>query len=255
MQEIDEGALEPIEVTFVGAHVVGVDIGDHGNHGLQVQKAGVALVGLGDQVAAGAELGIGTGGIEAATDDEGRVQAFGCEHRSDQTGGGGLAMGTGHGDAMTIAHQLGEHLGAGHHGNALLEGGGDFRIGSVDGTGHHQHVDLIQVLGAVADVDARAELLQARGHRGFLEVRTRDFVAQVQQHLAMPHMPTPPIPTKWMRRMLRMRRTSAWMALCDLTTGNLQTGVDDCPGGIGVWPGHGCERPCRQDVRDASGPR
>ena len=74
VEELDEGLLQLVEVAAVGRHVVGVDIGDHRDHRLQVQEAGVALVGLGHQVEAGAELGVGPGGVQPAADDEGRVQ-------------------------------------------------------------------------------------------------------------------------------------------------------------------------------------
>ncbi|MNC26740.1 hypothetical protein D3C75_748830 [compost metagenome] len=91
-------------------------------------------------------------------------------------------MGTGNGDAVAIAHQLGEHLGTRHHRNAPLEGGGDFRVGRVDGAGHHQHIGGGGVLGAVADEDLSAEGLQALGHRRSFQVGTGHFIAQVQQH-------------------------------------------------------------------------
>ncbi|MNZ82244.1 hypothetical protein D3C78_1009380 [compost metagenome] len=186
VQELDEGLLQLVEVAAIGAHVVGVDVGDHRDHRLQVQEAGVALVGLGHQVAAGAQLGIGAGSVQAAADDEGRVQAAGGEHRGDQAGGGGLAVGTGDGDTVAVAHQLGKHLGARHHRDAALEGNGDLGVGLVDGTGHHQHVGVLGVLGAVADKDLCAEAFQACGHGRGLEVGTGDLVAQVQQHFGDP---------------------------------------------------------------------
>ncbi|MCY1520553.1 hypothetical protein D9M68_553350 [compost metagenome] len=182
VQELDEGLLQLVEVAAVGAHVVGVDVGHHRHHRLQVQEAGVALVGLGHQVAAGAELGVGAGRVQAAADDEGRVEAAGGEHRGDQAGGGGLAVGAGDGDAVAVAHQLGEHFRARHHRQATFEGGGDFRVGLVHGAGDDQHVGAIGVFRAMADEYLRAELLQALGHRRGLEVGAGDFVAEVQQH-------------------------------------------------------------------------
>ncbi|MCY1397037.1 hypothetical protein D9M71_120250 [compost metagenome] len=182
VEELHEGLLQSIEVALVGAHVVRVDIGDHGHHRLQVQEAGVALVGLGHQVAAGAELGIGAGGVQAAADDEGRVQAAGGEDRSDQAGGGGLAVGTGDGDAVAVAHQLGEHFRARHHRDAALQGDRNLGVGFVHGAGHHQHIGVLGVLGAMADEDLRTETLQALSHDRRLEVGAGNPVAQVQQH-------------------------------------------------------------------------
>ncbi|MNE52320.1 hypothetical protein D3C80_1469860 [compost metagenome] len=147
-----------------------------------MQEAGIAFVCFGDQVAAGAQLGIGTGSGQAATDDEGRVQATGGEHRGQQAGGGGLAMGTGDRDAVAVAHQLGEHLGPRHHRNASLKRRGHFRVGGIDGAGHHQHIGAGGVLGTVTDEDLRTEGFQTLGNRRGLEVGARHLVTQVQQH-------------------------------------------------------------------------
>jgi len=180
MQKLNEGFLQLVEVTVVGRHVVFVNVGHDGHKRLQVQEARVAFIGFGDQVAAGAELGIGAGCIQAATNNEGRVQATSGEHRSDQAGRGGLAVGTGDGDAVAITHQLGQHLGTWHHGNAAFKGGGHFRVGSVHGAGHHQHVGLSGVLSAVADENLCAKRLQALGDRRLFQVRAGHLVAQVQ---------------------------------------------------------------------------
>ena len=74
LQELRERLLELREVVLVGIHVVGVDVGDHRDHRLQVQERGVGLVGLDDDEVAGAEARVGAGGVEAPADDEGRVE-------------------------------------------------------------------------------------------------------------------------------------------------------------------------------------
>jgi hypothetical protein len=55
--------------------MVGVDVGDDRHQRIQAQEAAVALVGLGHQPLAVAELGVGAGGEQLAADDEGRVHA------------------------------------------------------------------------------------------------------------------------------------------------------------------------------------
>ena len=55
--------------------MVRFDIGDDGDHRLQVQERGVALIGLGNQETAGAELGIGAGAVEQSADNEGRINS------------------------------------------------------------------------------------------------------------------------------------------------------------------------------------
>ncbi|MNZ54994.1 hypothetical protein D3C78_729110 [compost metagenome] len=182
VQELDEGFLQLVEVTLVGGHVVGVDVGDHSNHRLQVQEAGVAFVGFGDQVTAGTQLRIGAGSGQAATDDERRVQATGRKYRGQQAGGGGLAMGTGNRHTMAVAHQLSEHFGTRHHWNTPFKRSGDFRVGRVDGAGHHQYIGIGGVFGTVANEDLGTERLQALGNRRHLEVGAGHFIAQVQQH-------------------------------------------------------------------------
>jgi hypothetical protein len=54
--------------------VVGVDVGDHRDHRLQVQEGRVGLVGLGDDELAGAEARVGAGAVQAPADDEGRIE-------------------------------------------------------------------------------------------------------------------------------------------------------------------------------------
>ena len=55
VQELDEALLEPLEVAVVRAEMIVVDVGDDGDHRLQMQERGIALVRFGDQVFARAE--------------------------------------------------------------------------------------------------------------------------------------------------------------------------------------------------------
>ena len=102
------------------AEVIGVDVGDDRDHGLQVQERGVALVGLGHEVVAAAEprvarrrscsrppmTNVGSSPPSAST-------------LATQARRRGLAVRAGDRDAVAEAHQLGEHLGARHHRDAL----------------------------------------------------------------------------------------------------------------------------------------
>jgi hypothetical protein len=74
VDELDERLLQPGEVVAVGVHVVGVDVRDDGHHREQVEERRVRLVGLDDDVVARAEARVGAGRVEAAADDEGRVE-------------------------------------------------------------------------------------------------------------------------------------------------------------------------------------
>ena len=92
VQELDEALLEALEVAAVRAEMIVVDVGDHRDHRLQMHERGVALVGLGDQVAARAQARIAAGALEPAADHEGRILATLGQHAGDQAGGGGLAV-------------------------------------------------------------------------------------------------------------------------------------------------------------------
>ncbi len=67
--------------------------------GVQEQERGVGLVGLGHQEVAPAQAGVGAGGVQLATDDEGRVETAFGQDTGHQAGGGGLAVRAGDGDA------------------------------------------------------------------------------------------------------------------------------------------------------------
>ena len=118
---LDEGAegllhrLEGLEVV----EMLGVDVGDDGDVGRQLQEGAVGLVGLDHHPVAGAEPRIGAVGVDDAAVDDGRIEAAGIEQRGDQRGGRGLAVRAGDRDAALQPHQLGQHLGAAHDRQAL----------------------------------------------------------------------------------------------------------------------------------------
>jgi hypothetical protein len=100
LQELHERLLQLGEVVLVGLHVVGVDVGDDGDHRLQVEERGVGFVGFDDDEVAGAEACVRAGGVEPPADDEGWIEPALREHARDQAGGGGLAVRAGDGDAL-----------------------------------------------------------------------------------------------------------------------------------------------------------
>ena len=101
----------------------------------------------------------------------------------DQRGGGGLAVRAGDGDAAFQPHQLGQHLGAPHHRQALRARGDQFGIVALDGGGHHHHVGAVEVLGLVADGDLDALVAQALDVGAVGDVRAVHGVAEIGQHL------------------------------------------------------------------------
>ncbi|MNM31379.1 hypothetical protein D3C81_419560 [compost metagenome] len=151
-----------------------------------MQEGGVALVRLGDQIAAAAQAGVGAGAVEQTADDEGRVAiGFGIDARH-QTGSGGLAVSAGDGNSVAEAHQLGQHLGTAHHGNAQLAGGQQLGVVLLDGGGHHHHARLVHVLGTVSHEDMSPQGCEPFGHRIAGQIGAGNLIALVGKHLGDP---------------------------------------------------------------------
>ena len=142
--------------------MLGIDIGDDGDIGRQLQESAVALVGFHHHPLAGAEPRVGAVGVDDAAVDDGGIEIAGVEQRRDHGGGRGLAVGAGDGDAAFQPHQFREHLGAAHHRNALRARRHQFGIVALDRGGDDKHVGAGHVLGLVADRDLDALVAQAR---------------------------------------------------------------------------------------------
>ena len=174
--------MQFFDAVAVGVHVVFVDVGYDGHNRREVQEGGVGLVGLGDDVFAFAQAGVGTGGGEFAADNEGGVEAGGGEDGGGEAGGGGFAVRTGDGDAVFEAHEFGQHQGAGDDGYLLREGGGHFGVVFFDGGGGYDDIRAADVFGGVAGVDAHAQGGQVLSYRALRLVGSGDDVALVVQH-------------------------------------------------------------------------
>jgi hypothetical protein len=53
MQEVRESLLQLGKIFVVVIKVIGIDVGDDGGHGRQLQERAIGLVGLGHEVVAG----------------------------------------------------------------------------------------------------------------------------------------------------------------------------------------------------------
>ena len=150
---LDEGAervlhgVEGLEVV----EMLGIDIGDDGDVGRQLEKGAVGFVGLDHHPVAGAEPRIGAVGVDDAAIDHGRIEAAGVEQRRHHRGGRGLAVGAGDGDAAFQPHQLGQHLGAAHHRQPLRARGDELRIVVLDRRGDDDDLGAGEILGGMAD--------------------------------------------------------------------------------------------------------
>src|SRR5579863_7102182 len=91
-------------------------------------------------------------------------------------------MRAGDSDAVFQAHQLREHLGARDDGNLSFVGFDDFGIVLLDRRGGHNHVSAFDVDRFVAFVNRGAKILQTLRDVRRFGVRTRNGIAQRQQH-------------------------------------------------------------------------
>ncbi len=147
-----EGLLDGREASVV-IEVLGLDVGDHGDHRSQTQEGAVALVRLGHQEVSAAELGAGSVLAEAenpSADDGRGVETRPVEDVSDERGRGRLAVSARHGDAVLEPHHFGEHLRARNHRNAPVLRLADLRVAGGDGRGDDHHVGAFYVPGIVA---------------------------------------------------------------------------------------------------------
>ena len=103
VHELDEGGFDVGEVR-VGVHVLAVEVGDDGEDGGELEEGAIGFVGFGDQILAAAEAGVGAEGVDAASYDDGGVEAAPGEDGGDHGGGGGFAVHSGYGDAVFEAH-------------------------------------------------------------------------------------------------------------------------------------------------------
>ena len=163
--------------------MLGVDIGDDGDVGRQLQKRAVALVGLDHHPVAGAEPRIGAISVDDAAVDHGRVESGGVEQRRHQRGGRRLAVRAGDGDAALEAHELGEHFGAAHDRNASLARCCELRIVALDRGRDDDDRRAAEVGRVVADENRRAVLAQALHVGVVARVRTLHVVAEVDENL------------------------------------------------------------------------
>ncbi len=191
LREVDERALQPLEVVPVGLHVIGIDVRDDGEHRRQIQERRVRLVGFGDEEIALAEPRVRVRGKQPPADDERRVEpAFG-EHRGDQRSRRRLAVRAGDRDSLLEAHQLGEHQRARHDRYRSFARRCDLRVVGRDGSRHDDDVGIRDVRGRVADLDRDAELRETRGDLARGEIGPRHAIALRREDLGDAAHPRP----------------------------------------------------------------
>ncbi len=185
VHEIHERLLHVRHVA-IAIHVLAIDVGHHGENGRELQERAVTLVGLRDQVLRLAQTRVRAHGVDASADHDRRIEPAGRQHRCDHAGGGGLAVHARDGDSVLEPHEFGQHFRALDYGNMLRAGRGDFRIFARDGGAGDHDFSAGDVLRAMAFKNDGAQIGQALGDGGRLEVGAGDFVAKCEQDLGDP---------------------------------------------------------------------
>src|SRR5262249_33208354 len=111
-------------------------------------------------------------------------QAGVAQDSRDHRGGSRLSVRTGDGDGVRLeSHQFGEHLCARDHRDRTPMRFDDLGIVVAHGSRANEDVWMSDVLSAVTFEDLHAQLLQAIGDVGSLQIRSGDTEAEIDQHL------------------------------------------------------------------------
>ena len=149
LQESPERRHHPVQVP-VDIQVVCLDVGDHSNVRVQVQKTPVELIGLGHKLGSPPDIAVGPQVGHLAAHHKARIAAGIPEHLGDHGRGGGLPVGTGHTDPPLPLHQLAQHRRALHHWDAPRSTGDQFRVIRPGSRRIDDDIGITHVLGCMA---------------------------------------------------------------------------------------------------------
>ena len=180
MQEFQKSLFQRVEIIAIGAHVIGIDVGDHRDVRLQAQEGRIAFVRFGHQPLTSAKTRVTFDALDQPANEKCRVEARDRKNTCHQTGGGGLAMSAGNRDAVAKPHQFTQHLGPGHHRNAEPVCLDHLRVVGSDRTRGDHHVRGSDTGCFVADNHGSAIMDQAARSGRFHQVRPSDLVTLVQ---------------------------------------------------------------------------
>ena len=180
LDEAAECVLHGLECAEV-VEMLGVDVGDDGDVGGQLEKRAVRFVRLDHHPVAGAEPRIGAVGIDDAAVDHGGVEAAGVEQRGNERGRRRLSVRSGDSDAAFQPHEFREHFGAPHDRQALGARGDKLGIVALDRGGNDHHVGAVDIFSLVPDRDFHALVAQSLDVGAIGDVGTGHAVAEIGQ--------------------------------------------------------------------------
>ena len=150
--------------------MIGLDVRDDRDFGMQLMERAVVLVGFDDEELALARLRVRTDVPEHSADDHGRIETGLFEDSGDHRGRRGLAVRAGDADGALAVDELAEHLRPADHTNPPLVRRIDLGVLPFDGGGDDDGVDAVQVGRVVADGDTDAAAHEEIGGRGGAEI-------------------------------------------------------------------------------------
>ena len=181
IHELDESALNVFERSIL-VEMLAIDSGHDGNHRCEHQEAAVTLVRFDHKVFTFAETRGGASLVDPSADHKRRVEMRCRKDGSNNGSGSRFAVRAGDGNPIFQAHQFGEHLRAGNHGDFHFMRFDDFGIVRSNGGRGDHNVRAIGVRRLMAFVDGCTQILQALRDSGRLEVRAGYGIAERQKH-------------------------------------------------------------------------
>ena len=184
--EVHERAERLLDLLERGVvvHVVGLDVGDDDDVGVEIEKRAVGFVGLADEELPVAVTAVCVVALHDAADQEAGVEPHAVEHGGAHRGRRRLAMGAGDREGGVAGSQSGKHLRAGPYGNTQLAGANQLRIRLGNRRGDHDHVglDLVDGLGLMPDEDLHAGTGELADIARRLQVRTGHPITALMEH-------------------------------------------------------------------------
>ena len=183
LHELNERGLDLFEGAVV-IQVIGFDVGNDHDIGIEIQKGAIGLVGLAYKVLARAVATVGVVTLDDTADQEAGVEAHAIEHGGAHGRRGRLAMGSRNGDRRMAMSQSGEHLCARPNGNAELASADQLgvRLGDSGGDNHHVGLHLVDGFGLVADMNIDTSTRELANIARGLKIGTRHNIAALMQN-------------------------------------------------------------------------
>ncbi len=177
----------------VGIQVVAAHVGEDADGRLESQEEPVALVDLGHEELAAAQVGVPSQPGAMRADEVARVHSGLDEDVGDHGRGRRLAVCPGNADALVPGEQGGQGVQPLHYGHFPLARRSDLDVSVVDRGGDDDGVNLVlEKARVVSDVDLRSSLPKAHCLIVLVQIRPRDARAAGQHDGGQPAHPCAP---------------------------------------------------------------